>query len=118
MRRIILAAIVTASLATAALAQTHSHNEQGPHGGKIQDVVGVQAELLAAERALTIHLYDEAGKPVPATGYTASALVGSGGSRQVVQLAPGPENTMSGTAASATAAADSVSRLITQFPFF
>jgi hypothetical protein len=107
-RRIILAAIATASLATAALAQTHSHNEQGPHGGKMQDVVGVQAELLAAERALTIHLYDEAGKPVPATGYTASALVGSGGSRQVVQLAPGAENTMSGTAATPVARGTSI----------
>lgn len=74
----------------------------------MQDVVGVEAELLTAERTLTVHLYDEAGKPVSSTGYTASALVGSGQSRQVVQLAPGAENTLSGTAASPVAHGTSI----------
>jgi nitrogen fixation protein FixH len=108
MRRILLAAIASATLATGALAQSHAHGDQGPHGGKMQDVVGVHAELMTAERTLTVHLYDEAGKPVPATGYTASALVGSGGSRQVVQLAPGAENTMTGTAANPVARGTSI----------
>ncbi|WP_206667509.1 hypothetical protein [Muricoccus nepalensis] len=109
MRRTILAAIAAASLSTGAMAQqSHSHGDQGPHGGKMQDVVGVHAELLTAERTLTIHLYDEAGKPVAASGYTASALVGSGQSRQVVQLAPGAENTLSGTAAAPVARGTSI----------
>ena len=82
MRRTILAAIAAAALSTGAFAQQgHSHGDQGPHGGKMQDVVGIHAELLTSERTLTVHHYDEAGKPVPATGYTASALVGSGQSR-------------------------------------
>ena len=74
----------------------------------MQDVVGVHAELIVSERTLTVHLYDEAGKPVPSAGYTASALVGSGQARQVVQLTPGAENTMTGTAQTAPARGASV----------
>lgn len=109
MRRTLLAAIAAVSLSTSTMAQQgHSHGDQGPHGGKMQDVVGVHAELLISERTLTVHLYDEAGKPVPSSGYTVSALVGSGQSRQVVQLAPGAENTLSGTAASPVARGTSI----------
>jgi len=109
MRRTFLAVIAAASFSTVALAQqSHGHGDQGPHGGKMQDVVGVHAELLTADRTLTIHLYDEAGKPVAASGYTASALIGSGGSRQVVQLAPGAENTITGTAAAPVARGASI----------
>ena len=104
MRRTILVAIAATALSTGALAQQgHSHGDQGPHGGKMQDAVGIHAELLTSERTVTVHLYDEAGRPVSAIGYTASALVGSGQSRQVVQLAPGAENTLTGTATGAVA---------------
>lgn len=103
MRKLLLAIVAAIGLSGGALAQGHSHGDQGPHGGRMQDVVGIHAELLFAERTLTVHLYDEAGKPVPSAGYTASALVGSGQSRQVVQLAPGAENTLTGTAASPVA---------------
>jgi nitrogen fixation protein FixH len=100
MRMLLFAALAVMSLSGGALAQRHAHGDQGPQGGRMQDVVGIHAELLVAERTLTVHLYDEAGKPVPSAGYTASALVGSGQSRQVVQLAQGVENTLTGTAAS------------------
>ena len=105
MKKFALTAAVLLALAPAAHAQGHSHNhgDTGPHGGPMQDVVGVHAELLTAERTLTVHLYDEAGKPVPATGYSGSALVGSGQARQVVQLAPANDNTLSGTAQAALA---------------
>ena len=109
MRRTILAAIAAGALSSAALAQQgHSHGDQGPHGGKMQDVVGIHAELLTSERTLTVHLYDEAGKPVASSGYAASALVGSGGPRQVVQLTPSVENVLTGTAASAVTRGTSV----------
>ena len=99
----VLLAAAPAALAPHALAQGHSHADKGPHGGPMQDVVGVHAELVAAERTLTVHLYDEDGKPVPAAGYSASALVGSGQARQVVQLAPANDNTLTGTAPAALA---------------
>jgi len=107
-RTILLAALAAASLSTGALAQSHGHSDQGAHGGRMQDVVGVHAELLVSDRTLTVHLYDEAGKPVPSAGYTVSALVGSGQARQVVQLAPGAENTLAGTAPTAPARGASV----------
>jgi nitrogen fixation protein FixH len=103
MRTILFAALAAVSISTGALAQAHGHGDQGAHGGRMQDVVGVHAELLVAERTLTVHLYDEAGKPVPSAGYTASALVGAGQTRQVVQLTPGSENTFTGTMPTAPA---------------
>ena len=108
MRTILLAALAAASLSVGALAQSHGHSEQGAHGGRMQDVVDVHAELLVSDWTLTVHLYDEAGKPVSSAGYTVSALVGSGQARQVVQLAPGPENTLAGTAPTAPARGTSV----------
>ena len=84
MRRIFLmAALAALSSGTALAQQGHGHSDQGPNGGRMQDVVGVHAELVTSERSMTVHLYDEAGRPVPAAGYTASALVGSGRSGQV-----------------------------------
>lgn len=64
----------------------------------MQDVADIEAELVVADKTLTVHMYDEAGKPLPAAGYTGSVLVGAGQARQVVQLVPGTGNTLSGTA--------------------
>lgn len=102
MKKLVLAAAALLTLASAAFAQGHSHNDKkGPHGGPIQDVAGIEAELVLADRTVTVHVYDEAGKPVPAVGYSGSALVGTGQARQVVQLAPGADNVLSGTATGA-----------------
>ncbi len=96
-------------LAPAAFAQGHAHSDKkGPHGGLLQDVIGVEAELVTAERTLTLHVYDEAGKPVSVAGYSGSALVGTGAARQVVQLTPGSDNTMTGAAPAAIARGTSV----------
>lgn len=103
MRTFIVAAATCLALASGAFAQGHSHgaDRKGPHGGPMQDVVDVETELVVADKLLTVHVYDEAGRPVPAAGYSGSALVGTGQGRQVVQLAPGDGNTLSGTAAAA-----------------
>jgi hypothetical protein len=86
-------------LAPAVFAQNHNHSDKkGPHGGPMQDVVGVEAELVLAERTITIHIFNEAGKPVSVAGYSGSALVGAGQARQVVQLTPGTDNVLSGAA--------------------
>ena len=102
MKKLILAALVILALAPAAFAQGHNHGDKkGPHGGAIQDVVGIEAELVVTDRNLTVHVYDEAGKPVPATGYSGSVLVGTGQARQVVQLTAGTDNALSGVAGAA-----------------
>ncbi len=105
MRMFAIVAAALLALSSAASAQGHNHgaDRKGPHGGPMQDVADVEAELVVADKVLTVHVYDEAGKSVPAAGYSGSALVGSGQGRQVVQLVPGDGNTLSGTAAAAVA---------------
>lgn len=104
MRIFIAVAALLLLLAPSAFAQGHSHGDKkGPHGGAIQDIVGIEAELVVADRTLTVHVYEESGKPVPSTGYSGSVLVGTGQARQVVQLTPGPENTLTGAAGAAIA---------------
>ena len=98
MKKIVLIAAMLLALAPGAFAQGHAHGDKGPNGGPMQDVAGVHAELMMANRTLTIHVYDEAGKAVPTAGFSGSMLVGSGQTRQVVQLAPGAGNTLVGTA--------------------
>ena len=88
-------------LSSAAFAQSHSHGDKGPKGGPMQDVVGVHAELIRTDRMLTVYIYDEAGNAVPAAGFSGSALVGSGQTRQVIQLASGANNSLTGTALAA-----------------
>lgn len=90
-------------MSSAALAQGHKHGDNGPNGGPMQDIVGVHAELLVSDRTLTIHVYDESGKPVPTAGFSGSALVGSGQTRQVVPLAVSVDNALSGTASAPVA---------------
>ncbi|MGE0290605.1 MAG: hypothetical protein AB7F35_21535 [Acetobacteraceae bacterium] len=97
----LLAAVLWLALAPAVLAQGHSHGDKGPKGGAMQDVAGVHAELMVADRTLTVNIYDEDNKPVPASGFSGSALVGSGQTRQVVQLASGSDNALTGTASAA-----------------
>ena len=101
MKKILLAAVLGLALAPSAFAQGHGHGDKGPKGGPMQDVAGVHAELIAADRTLTVYVYDEAGKPIPAAGFSGSALVGSGQTRQVVQLTSGADNTLTGSVASA-----------------
>lgn len=94
----LLAAALTLALAPAAFAQGHGHGGKGPNGGPMQDVVGIEAELIVTGQKLTVYLYAEDGKPVPATGYTGSVLAGAGQARQIVPLTTAAENTLTGAA--------------------
>ncbi|MGE0372895.1 MAG: hypothetical protein AB7Q01_13505 [Gammaproteobacteria bacterium] len=100
-KSLLSAAALWLALGSAALAQGHSHGEKGPKGGVMQDVAGVHAELVVAERTLTVYVYDEDGKPIPSAGFSGSALVGSGQTRQVVQLASGSDNALAGASSTA-----------------
>ena len=99
MKMFIMMAALLVALTPGAFAQGHGHADKGPNGGKMEDVAGVHAELIVSDKTVTVHIYDEAGKPVPTAGFTSSMLVGAGQTRQVVQLAPSAGNTMVGTAA-------------------
>ncbi len=98
MKKFVMMAALLLALAPGAFAQGHGHADKGPNGGKMEDVAGVHAELIVLDKTVTVHIYDEAGKPVPTAGFTSSMLVGAGQTRQVIQLAPSAGNTMVGTA--------------------
>lgn len=105
--------IVVASLAFTgpALAQ-HAHTAQkGPNGGQMEDVAGVHAELVVSGEMLTVHIFDEAGKPVDTAGYSASALLISGSDRKTTALSPAGK-TLSGKDSAPVAAGTSITVLI------
>lgn len=86
-------------------AAQHSHGAmKGPNGGPMQDVAGVHAELVVSGTVLTINLYDEGNKPVPAKGFSGSLLVVSGGARETVQLAVSGDTALKGEAKGPVAA--------------
>ncbi len=77
--------VATLLLSSPVLAQ-HAHYDKGPNGGQMQDVAGVHAEFLANGSSLVLNIVDEAGKPLDTNGFTASALILTGGERKTVQL--------------------------------
>ncbi|MCK9908183.1 hypothetical protein MXD81_03510 [Microbacteriaceae bacterium K1510] len=96
MTKIGTALALVVALSTAAFAQ-HKHGTTGPNGGPMEDVAGVHAELITSGTALTINVVDENGKPVKAAGYSASALVVTGGQRETVKLEPAGDSALKAT---------------------
>ena len=50
----------------------HSHgSEKGPNGGQMEDVAGIDAELVTAGNKVTINVFDpKNSKPVATKGYS------------------------------------------------
>ncbi|MFG1420715.1 hypothetical protein [Roseixanthobacter liquoris] len=81
----------------------HAHdNQKGPNGGPMEDVAGVHAELIVSGQVVTVNVFDEAGKPIDAAGYTGSAMIVSGSDRKTFSLAPSG-NALTGQAAASIA---------------
>jgi hypothetical protein len=100
----VLALIAMLALTELAAAQ-HAHGAKGPNGGQMEDVAGVHAELLTAGNTITVNVFDEGNKPIPTSGFAASALVARGSERETVTLAPSGENALKGDAKKAVAGA-------------
>lgn len=69
----------------------HSHTaaEKGRHGGFVQDVAGVEAELVITPGTIAVYLSDHGAAPIPPEGVTASVLLTQGTSRVgVIALKP------------------------------
>ena len=62
----------------------------------MQDVVGVHAEFVLSGNTVTINLFDEGNKAVPAKDYSGSVLIVSGSNRETVQLSPAGESSLKG----------------------
>ncbi|OYQ36928.1 hypothetical protein CHU95_02775 [Niveispirillum lacus] len=61
----------------------HSHGtaEKGKHGGIVQDVAGVEAELVITTGTIAVYLSDHSAVPVSPEGAMASVLLTQGTSR-------------------------------------
>ncbi len=75
----------------------HSHGSQkGPNGGQMEDIAGVEAELVISGNTITINVFDESKKPVATKGFTGAALVAATAGRETITLAPSGENSLKG----------------------
>ncbi|MFG1418966.1 hypothetical protein V5F38_12760 [Xanthobacter sp. V0B-10] len=91
---IVAASLLAASpvLAQANAESGHAHGAQkGPHGGALEDIAGVHAEIEVSGKTLTVHVLDGAGKGVDTTGFSGSAMLVLGGARQTLALKPSGE---------------------------
>lgn len=103
--------IAALAFSAPALAQ-HAHDEKGPNGGQMQDVAGVEAELLASGSTVTINVFDEDKKPVSTKGFTASALIVNGADRETLTLAPIGDNGLKGDAKKPVAAGATITIVV------
>jgi len=90
--------VLLAALAVASPAVAEDY-EQGPNGGLMLDVAGIDAELLTSGNTVTINVY-EAFKPNPVStkGYVAAVLIVSGASRETLTLTQTGANSLKGEA--------------------
>lgn len=75
------------------------HDVKGPHGGRIADVGGLHAELVAKGNVVDVYLTDSADKPVSAAGYKAVAVIAARGKSLRIELEPAGDNRLTGKAA-------------------
>jgi hypothetical protein len=94
------ALVLTAALALSGAAfLERAFAEKGPNGGQMEDVAGVDAELLVSGNTLTFNIFtDEENKPIATKGFTGAALIVSGADRETLSLAPFGENSLKGDA--------------------
>jgi len=65
----------------------HRHAD-GPHGGRVEEAGPWHAELVTATDDVSVHLSDEAGRPMGVAGFKGTAILISGGKPVRILLAP------------------------------
>lgn len=60
----------------------------GPHGGKLQEVAGVEVELLVGSQDVTLCVYSNSATLLDARKYEATVTIVSGASRERIALRP------------------------------
>jgi hypothetical protein len=95
------ALVLTAALALSGVIPAFAEN--GPNGGQMEDVAGVDAELMVSGNTLTLNVFvDDSCKktcePIPTKGYTGAVLIVSGANRETVNLAPFGDSALKGDA--------------------
>ncbi|KQQ31712.1 hypothetical protein ASF53_03210 [Methylobacterium sp. Leaf123] len=92
----VLALLLLAAPASAQHAHEHDH-PPGPHGGRVEDAGAWHAELVTRAETVSVYLSDGDGKPLPAEGFKAVAILKSGAKAARVLLSP-EGNRLAGTA--------------------
>ena len=92
----------------------HAHGgEKGPNGGPMEDVAGIDAELMTSGNKITINVFDpKTTKPVATKNFAAAVMIASGSTRETVTLAPQGENSLQGDAKSPVAAGATITLTI------
>jgi hypothetical protein len=73
--------------------------EEGPNGGLMLDVAGIDAELLTSGNTVTVNVFEATGpKPVSTKGYVAAVLIVSGANREPLTLTQSGEDSLKGEA--------------------
>lgn len=93
--------LIASPILTQANAESgHAHGAQkGPHGGALEDIAGVHAEIEVSGNTLTVHVLDGTGKGVDTTGFSGSAMMVLGGARKTLPLRPSGETLIGEVAA-------------------
>jgi hypothetical protein len=60
----------------------------GPHGGKLQEVSGIEVELLIGETEVTLYVYSLEKVLLDVRRYSASVDIVAGGHRELISLRP------------------------------
>ena len=110
--KIVIAAVLSIALASAALAQHKHGSTKGPNGGIVEDVAGVHAELVAAGTTVTFNILDENNKAISAQGMTGSALIVNGTDRETIKLGAAGESALKGEVKKARAPKSSVTLML------
>lgn len=61
---------------------------RGPHGGKLQEVSGVEVELLIGDSEVALCVYGAEKAPLDIRGYKALVDIVTGGNREQITLQP------------------------------
>jgi hypothetical protein len=86
-------------MAALALGSVPAFAEKGPNGGQMEDVAGVDAELLVSGATLTFNIFvNDENKPIATKGYTGAVLIVSGTDRETLTLTPFGESSLKGDA--------------------
>ncbi|MES2165646.1 MAG: hypothetical protein V4458_01220 [Pseudomonadota bacterium] len=92
----------------------HAHSsEKGPNGGPMEDVAGIDAELVTSGNTITINVFDPGNhKPVSTKGFSGAVLVAGAGARETVTLEPSGENALKGNSKNAIGAGATITLTI------
>ncbi|UYW29246.1 hypothetical protein [Methylorubrum extorquens] len=75
-------------LAAPASAQRDHDHPAGPHGGRVEDAGPWHAELVTRAETVSVYLTDGDGKPLPAEGFKAVAILKSSAKAARILLSP------------------------------